>query len=118
MKKLLTISVITITLVILLTGTTVASVAGNAQTVDVQVVDEEVKGMVKFGAGGVGSSLSGFPNEEIIALYLYPISIDSVKESQTQALDAGPSLPDFTKEELEAMYPGYLEWFTASQAQK
>jgi hypothetical protein len=24
---------------------------------------------------------------------------------------------DFTKEELEAMYPGYIEWLTASQAQ-
>ena len=27
------------------------------------------------------------------------------------------NLPDFTKEELEAMYPGYIEWLTAKQSQ-
>jgi hypothetical protein len=32
-------------------------------------------------------------------------------------VDIDVNLPDFTKEELEAMYPGYLEWFTAKHSQ-
>jgi len=58
-----------------------------------------------------------FTKEEIMALYVYPRSLDSVMESQSQVVDAGLRLPNFTKEELEAMYPGYIEWFTAKQAQ-
>ena len=39
------------------------------------------------------------------------------KSNSIGSADIDVNLPDFTKEELEAMYPGYLEWFTAKHSQ-
>ena len=39
------------------------------------------------------------------------------QSNSVESVDIDINLPDFTKEELEAMYPGYLEWFTAKHSQ-
>jgi hypothetical protein len=39
------------------------------------------------------------------------------QSNSVESVDVVVNLPDFTKEEMEAMYPGYLEWFTAKHTQ-
>ena len=84
---------------------------------EARVVDATTGRSSRVESVAIDVNRADFTKEEIMALCVYPRSLDSAMESQSQVADAGLSLPDFTREELEAMYPGYLEWFTASQAQ-
>ena len=91
------------------------SVAGSESAVDVQVVDENIGGMIKFESGGTGSSLGGFTTEEVMAIYPgYP---DSLKEAQSQTVDVDLGQRSFTTEEVMAIYPGYLDYLKEAQSQ-
>ena len=82
MKKILTISIVTVTMVIQVTCTTAVPVAGTEPAVDVPVADENIAEMMKVEFSNVISGWRGFTVYEIMAIY--PGYLEYLWEAQAQ----------------------------------
>jgi len=105
----------TFTLALVIVGTVVMSGATGESKVEDRVVNEITEGFTGVESYNIGSSLTDFTMDEIMAMY--PGYLEYLKAFQAQTVNIDPSQSNFTMDEIMAMYPGYLEYIKLSLSQ-